>query len=552
MMRMRIVRAELRAFVLPLVAPLATAHGPIAERAGWLVTLEDEDGRIGQGEATPLPDFGGEDLAACRAALRAALPTLVDGAARTLDEALEQIEPSFAARPVARAALESALAALAAQREGMTLAAWIRRRAGLPGSPASDVRVQALVAGATPDEVTASARRALGQGFTVFKLKLGADRDVDADRDLARVAALRAAIGPGGRIRLDANEAWTRAEAERVLARLAPFAIEFVEQPVVRTDLDGLAALDRAGPIAVAADEALIGDGLAACLARRAARIIVVKPAVLGGIGPAIALAARARAAGVRIVYSNLIEGRVGRETATAIAAALALPNADGTAEVHGLGTAALLARDLEPAGEGWAAPTSEGERLELDAGWLARFACAHRDGAARDAAALVCEDHAYPYTALMAAVRAADGALGAAGFEAGDLVAVLAPPSPAGVVLIHAMLERRVVLLPLNLRLTEVELARALATTRPTALVVTEALDRDLAARLARAGGCRLFALGSGAGDAALQVVLAPRSPGQSSESTPTPTPTHPSPRWARLDDRARHSRRSGRLSSC
>lgn len=527
---MRIVRAELRAFVLPLVAPLATAHGPIAERAGWLVTLEDEDGRIGQGEATPLPDFGGEDLAACRAALRAALPTLVDGAARTVDESLDRIEPSVAARPVARAALEAALAALAAQREGVTLAAWIRRRAGLPGSPATEVRVQALVAGATPDEVTASARRALEQGFTVFKLKLGVgiglDVELGVDRDLARVAALRAAIGPGGRIRLDANEAWTRAEAERVLARLAPFAIEFVEQPVVRTDLDGLEALDRAGPIAVAADEALIGDGLAACLARRAARIFVVKPAVLGGIGPAIALAARARAAGIRIVFSNLIEGRVGRETATAIAAALALPDADGTAEVHGLGTAVLLARDLERAGEGWAAPTPDGERLELDAGWLARLDCAQRDGEARAAAALVCEGRAYDDAALMSAVRAAEGALEAADLDAGDLVAVLAPPSPAGVVLIHAMLERRVVLLPLNARLTEPELAHALATTRPTALVVTEALDRDLAARLARAGGCRLLALEAGAGDTALQVVLAPRSPGQSSESTLTPAP--------------------------
>ncbi|MFO0690157.1 MAG: o-succinylbenzoate synthase [Myxococcota bacterium] len=504
---MRIVRAALRGFRLPLVAPLATAHGPIAERVGLLVTLEDEDGRVGLGEATPLPDFGGEDLAACRAALATALPALVDGAARSFDEALARVAPSFlplpashptaspdapCARPVARAALEAALASLAAQRAGVSLAAWIRERAGLPGPPAAEVRIQALVPGSTPESVAAAARRALAEGFTVFKLKVGSE---PLEHDLARVAALRAAIGPTARIRLDANEAWTRAEAEQALARLAPFGIELVEQPVARTDLDALAALDRAGAIPIAADEALLGDGLEACLARRAARIFVVKSAVLGGIGPTIALAARARAAGIRLVHSNLIEGRVGRETATAIAAALALPGPEGEVEVHGLGTAALLARDLDPDAPASAAAddTVDPDALEFDAGWLARWG---RSSGSPDRAALVFEGRRFDSAALQAAVERAERALAAAGLEAGELVAVLAPPSPAGVALIHAMLERRVVLLPLNARWTEAELAGALAATRPAALVVTDALEGGLAARLAQAGGGRGFVL--------------------------------------------------------
>ncbi len=528
---MKIVRAGLRAFVLPLVRPLATAHGPVAQRAGFLVTLEDEIGRFGSGEATPLPAFGGEDRTVCRTALLRALGPLADGSERSLDDAFRQIAGATRDAPCARAAIESALADLAAQRDALSLARWLRRRAGLPGEPAAGIRAQALVGGSDREAVRVSAEAARGQGFEVFKLKLAVTpgaRGVsqDFERDLERVAALRAAIGGDARIRLDANEAWNRREAERSLARLAPFRIEFIEQPVARADLEGLAGLARTGVIPIAADEALLAPGgLEACLSRRCAVILIAKPAVLGGITATIELAARARAVGIRIVFSNLIEGRVGRELAIALAAALV----DGE-EVHGLGTADLLARDFEPAPESapvshpgsWLVPHAgaglgvapgpcwaiEGEllgelvRFEAGApvaraadvagavlaagarstGWLERFAPAH---AARTA--LVFDGRAFSYAELAEAARAAGARLAECGLVAGDLVAVLAPPSAAGVVLIHAMFERGVVLLPLNSRLSEPEIAQALVATRTTALLVSQGADLEQAERVAR-----------------------------------------------------------------
>src|SRR5690606_13436194 len=164
--RVRVVQAGLRAFTLPLVRPLETAHGPFARRAGFVVTLEVEAGRLGSGEASPLPEFGGEDLARCHAALRRALASLVkialavDGAAPDAAPARAEPtvppatgrtmrgEPGLAAwralladccadAPVARAALEAALADLAARRAGLSLASWIRRAAGLAGEPAA-------------------------------------------------------------------------------------------------------------------------------------------------------------------------------------------------------------------------------------------------------------------------------------------------------------------------------------------------------------------------------------------------------------------------------
>ena len=90
--------------------------------------------------------------------------------------------------------------------------------------------------------------------------------------------------------------------------------------------------------------------------------------------------------------------------------------------------------------------------------------------------------------TAAGAAAR-----LAGLGLRAGDLVAVLAPPSPAGVVLFHALLERGIALLPINARLAEPEIVRALVDTQASALFVSDAVDRALAQRLAAAAACGL-----------------------------------------------------------
>lgn len=527
---MSLVRTGLRAFVLPLVAPLETAHGAIRGRAGFLVSLEDEAGRCGIGEATPLPAFGGETLDACRAALVGVLEALVGIADDVGEAGLALVRRMGDETPCARAAIEAALADLAAQRAGLSLAHWIRASAGLPGEPAAQVRVQALVSGAHPEAVESSARRARAAGFDTFKLKLAVSPAARAlALDLERVAALRSAIGATGRIRLDANEAWQRDEAEAALVQLAPFDVELLEQPVARRDLASLAALARTSPIPIAADEALLEGGLEVCLSQRIAGLFIVKPALLGGLEGTIDLAARAEVRGIRLVYSNLIEGSVGRATALALAAGLARAGAD---EVHGLGTAQLLAVDFEPtpasdpailtpaAGPGLGAALGpcwslagalfgEGQRFEASAaaraepsaaqtlrerpeamrGWVEDFALRHPE---REA--LVFGARAWSYAELARAVRTAQARLSAVGIGAGDFVAVLAPPTPEGVVLFHALLDGDIALLPVNARLAEPEIVDALASTGVSSLLVSGAIDAGLARRVAAAAGCGLF----------------------------------------------------------
>jgi o-succinylbenzoate synthase len=344
----------MRSFALPLATPLATAHGTISERVGRIVALTDADGFVGFGEATPLPGFGTESLGDCTRALDAALAALVDRGLRSFEQALAEARRFGRRAPCAFSALDAALHDLEARRAGVPLAEWIHRRAGTPAPFASTVRVQVLLTGDTPAAVEASARAALARGFETFKLKIAAgaafDTSDDGSRadlglDLDRVAALRETVGPARRIRLDANEAWTTARAHAAMKALQPFEIDYVEQPVARDDLAGLRELDVHGAIPVAADEALLGAGLEGCLEMRAASILVVKPAALGGLAAAMDVFRRARDAGLRIVWSSLIDGALARAAALALAAGLGPSD-----EVHGLGTAGLLARDLVPA----------------------------------------------------------------------------------------------------------------------------------------------------------------------------------------------------------
>jgi o-succinylbenzoate synthase len=194
------------------------------------------------------------------------------------------------------------------------------------------VPVNALVPAVAPDRAAALAAAAVAAGSGCVKVKVGPGVDED------RVAAVRDAVGPQVRLRVDANGAWDLDRATAAVGRLARYDLELVEQPVAT--LDDLARLRRRVDVALAADESVRGVDDATALARlEAADAVVVKVQPLGGLAAALAVV---EAAGVPAVVSALYETSVGVAAGLALAAALPeLPYACG------LSTAALLAADV-------------------------------------------------------------------------------------------------------------------------------------------------------------------------------------------------------------
>lgn len=176
-----------------------------------------------------------------------------------------------------------------------------------------------------------------GHGCRTAKVKV-AEPGQSLDDDVARVAAVREALGPDGRVRVDANGGWTLVQARTALTELAAFDLEYVEQPC-RTVAE-LAAVRSWGVAPVAADESIrrARDPLAVARAG-AADIAVLKVAPLGGVRACLEIAERA---GLPVVVSSAVDSSVGLAAGLALAAALPdLPYACG------LGTRALLGADV-------------------------------------------------------------------------------------------------------------------------------------------------------------------------------------------------------------
>ena len=177
-------------------------------------------------------------------------------------------------------------------------------------------------------------------GCRTAKVKVAEPGQRLAD-DVARVRAVRHAMGPEGRIRVDANGAWNLDEAEHAIHALAEFDLEYVEQPCAT--IDELAELRRRVKylgIPIAADESVrkAEDPLAVARAG-AADLLVIKAQPLGGVRRALEIVAEA---GLPAVVSSALDTSVGLAMGVALAAAL--PELDYDC---GLGTASLFELDV-------------------------------------------------------------------------------------------------------------------------------------------------------------------------------------------------------------
>jgi O-succinylbenzoate synthase len=227
---------------------------------------------------------------------------------------------------------------------GPELVSWLRAadeaaEQGWPAPVRDEVAVNSTIPAVGPEQAYARARAA---GCRTAKVKV-AEAGQSLTEDLARVAAVRDALGVDGRVRVDANGAWSVAEAEDAVTALARFGLEYVEQPCrTVTDLATLRVrLARAGvDVPVAADESIRRADDPFEVARRAAAdVAVLKVQPLGGIRAAQDIAERI---GLPVVVSSALETSVGLRAGLALAATLPeLPYACG------LNTHALLAGDL-------------------------------------------------------------------------------------------------------------------------------------------------------------------------------------------------------------
>jgi len=328
---MTIAQVRTHRLSAPLHSPFVTALRRATTVDTLVVEIVDTDGRSGFGEAPEVWAVTGASLAGSEACVNSQFaPLLIGRNPDDLQARCREVQRAVAGNEAAKAAVDVALHDLVARRLGVPL---VRLLGGTNLVVPTDVTLSA----ADPDALAHAAGDRTREGFTVLKVKVG----TDARGDLDRVRAVRTAVGPDVRIRLDANQGWTPREAVRVIRGIedAGLDVELVEQPVPRWDIDGLAWVSDRVETPVLADESVFGvRDLVEVIRRRAADMVNVKLAKCGGLGPARTLLALAEAHGMGTLVGSMMEGPIG------VAAAASLVAAYGTTAVPDLDAAWWLA----------------------------------------------------------------------------------------------------------------------------------------------------------------------------------------------------------------
>lgn len=272
----------------PLKRPFTISRGSRTHARTIIITLQDDQGHAGRGEAVPYPRLNETPEAAMDeiAAFGGILP----------DALSHEDIPRLARLRCVRNALDCALWDLRARREGK--AVW--QLAGL--SPPGPVETACTVSLAAPDEMAEEAAGRLREGMKLLKIKLGS-ADVAADRE--RLSAVREAV-PAARLIVDANEGWPAEALADLLAHCAALGVEMVEQPLPEGDDGILSEIEVPSPLVICADESVrdmedldrLAPGYGA---------VNIKLDKAGGLSSALALAAAAKARGLKIMAGCML-----------------------------------------------------------------------------------------------------------------------------------------------------------------------------------------------------------------------------------------------------
>ncbi|HZQ47444.1 MAG TPA: mandelate racemase/muconate lactonizing enzyme family protein, partial [Verrucomicrobiae bacterium] len=248
---MKITRIETIPICVPLKPELAIRSG----RGGahvtspfLLVKVHTDEGITGIGEASCTPRWSGEDQVTGAHLIEKYLEPLLKGEdPREIAQLTQKFRLAFAGNYFTKAAVEMALWDIAGKAAGKPVYQL------LGGKVREFVTTKWSVSGVEPAKAAGIGAWAVKQGFGAMKVKVG----LEPDGDVARVKAVREAIGPQVKLGVDANGGWPAEIAVDVIERLCAHQIYFAEQPVSPEDVTRLAEIRRRIKVPVIADESI-------------------------------------------------------------------------------------------------------------------------------------------------------------------------------------------------------------------------------------------------------------------------------------------------------
>ena len=312
---MKITEVRLGKISVPLRVPFKTALRTVNSVEDVIVELRTDTGAVGYGEAPPTGAITGDTTGAIIGAIQDHIGKSILG--RDVDDfedVLQTVQKCVVKNTSAKAAVDMALWDLYGQLYNIPV---YKLMGGARKSIVTDITISVN----DPEEMARDAVNAIERGYDCLKVKVGANPALD----VARLAAVRKAVGDDVCIRIDANQAWQPKEAVRILNQMQEqgLAIEFVEQPVKAHDFEGMKYVTERSYVPVLADESVFSpEDALKIMQMGAADLVNIKLMKCGGLYNALKIASAAEVYGVECMIGCMLEAKISVNAAVELACA--------------------------------------------------------------------------------------------------------------------------------------------------------------------------------------------------------------------------------------
>lgn len=313
-MRMKISKIGVYPIDIKLTQPFTTALGMAETVKTVIVRVADDRGNIGWGEAVPRERISGETTESAISAIGLIATRILGQDPRRIERIVQLMDEVIYGNTSAKAGIDIAIHDLVGRTWGEPL--WRL----LGGYRAEQIDTDFTIGIQDLEGTVTEARNLVSKGFKALKVKVGAE----PNSDIHKIERIREAVGEGIRLRVDANQGWTRQQAIKALREMDQYNIEFAEQPVASHDISGLAQVRRFVPMPIMADESVHQpEDAIRVIQEEAVDYINIKLMKSGGFCKARQIAAIAEAAGIGCMMGGMVESDLAATAAVHLAVAV-------------------------------------------------------------------------------------------------------------------------------------------------------------------------------------------------------------------------------------
>ena len=299
---LQITSIEIYKLLIPLKEPFVISLGTQFNADNVLIVIKTNEELIGWGECSPYMSINGESVETCFAVAQYLAKVLIGKNPTEIEDCIVAMDKVIYGNNSIKSAFDMALYDLAAQHKGLPLYKF------LGGRKDKIITTDMTVGIGSPEKMAADALRFKEAGFPAIKVKLGQSTEID----VARIKAIRLAVGNELPLRIDANQGWTVPTAIATLQSLEPYNIEHCEEPIARWNFMELSKVKQASPVKIMADESCCTQHDANRLATlQACDYFNIKLGKSGGIFNALQIVAAGNNHNIKLQIGSFMESRL-------------------------------------------------------------------------------------------------------------------------------------------------------------------------------------------------------------------------------------------------